>query len=126
MKVVITGGHLTPALAVIEKIPKDWEVLFVGRKHAMEGEKEVSLEYQAIKSLGIKFVDLNAGRVQRSFSRHTIPSLLRIPKAYLKSLRILQNFKPDVILGFGGYVSVPIAIMGKLLGIPSVIHEQSL
>ena len=126
MKIVITGGHLTPTLAVIEKIPKEWEILFVGRKYAMEGEEEVSLEYQTIKSLGIKFVDLNAGRVQRFFSRHTIPSLLRIPKAYLKSLQILKNFKPDVILGFGGYVSVPVAIMGKLLGIPSVIHEQTL
>ena len=126
MKIVIIGGHLTPALAVIEKIPKEWEILFVGRKYAMEEDREVSLEYQTINDLGINFVDLGAGRLQRSFSRYTIPSLFRIPKAYLKSLQILRNFKPDVILGLGGYVSVPVVISGKILGIPAVIHEQTL
>ena len=126
MKIVITGGHLTPTLAVIEKIPKDWEILFVGRKYAMEGDKEVSLEYKTIRDLGIKFVGLNTARLQRSFTKYTIPSLLKIPGSYISAFSILKKFEPDVILGFGGYISVPVVISGKLLGIPSVIHEQTL
>ncbi|MEK9178152.1 MAG: UDP-N-acetylglucosamine--N-acetylmuramyl-(pentapeptide) pyrophosphoryl-undecaprenol N-acetylglucosamine transferase [Patescibacteria group bacterium] len=126
MKIVITGGHLSPALAVIEKIPKDWEILFIGRKFALEGDKSVSLEYQTVNDLGIKFVDINAGRLQRSFSRYTIPSILRIPKAYITTLNVLRELKPDAILGFGGYVSVPVVIVGKMLNIPTVIHEQTL
>lgn len=126
MKILITGGHLTPALAVIEKIPKDWEILFVGRKYALEGDKTPSLEYNTITSMGIDFFDLKAGRLQRTFTKHTVPSLMRIPKTYLASFNILRKSKPDVILGFGGYVSVPVVIAGKILKIPTLVHEQTL
>ena len=59
MKVVIIGGHLSPALSVLEALPKDTRVLFIGRKYALEGDSALSLEYRAITPLSIPFVVLN-------------------------------------------------------------------
>lgn len=125
MKILITGGHLSPALSVIEKL-KGEDVLYVGRKHALEGDKAFSLEYQTIKSLGIPFFSITTGRLQRKFSRYTIPSFLKFPLGFSQSFYILKRFKPDVVLGFGGYVSWPIIAMSSMLKIPVVIHEQTL
>lgn len=125
MKILITGGHLSPALSVIEKL-KGEDVLYVGRKYALEGDKASSLEYQTIKNLGIPFFSITTGRLQRKFTRYTIPSFLKIPLGFSQSFFILKRFKPDVVLGFGGYVSWPIIIMSSFLKIPVVIHEQTL
>lgn len=125
MKILITGGHLSPALSVIEKL-KGEDILYVGRKHALEGDKAFSLEYQTIKSLGIPFFSITTGRLQRKFTRYTIPSFLKFPLGFSQSFFILKRFKPDVVLGFGGYVSWPIIVMSSFLKIPVVIHEQTL
>ena len=125
MKILITGGHLSPALSVIEEL-KEENLLYVGRKHALEGDKAFSLEYETIKSLGIPFFSITTGRMQRKFTRYTIPSFLKFPLGFSQSLFILKRFKPDVVLGFGGYVSWPVIVMASLLKIPVVIHEQTL
>lgn len=124
MKILIIGGHLSPALSVIEKL-KDWQVFYVGRKYAMEGDSALSLEYQTINELKIPFFVIKTGRLQRSFTRHTLFSLLKTPIGLLQALIILKKIKPDVVLGFGGYVSVPLVIASFLLKIPVVLHEQT-
>ena len=126
MKIAITGGHLPPALSVIEALSKDTKVLFVGRKYALEGDKAFSLEYQTITKLGIPFEEIKTGRMQRKFTFYTIPSLLKLPLGFVRAFSILKKFKPDVVLGFGGYVSVPVGIVAYLMRIPLVIHEQAL
>ena len=126
MKIVIIGGHLTPALSVIEEIGKDAQILYVGRKHAIEGDKAVSLEYETITKKGIKFAEIKTGRLQRSFTRRTLTSITKIPIGFSKALLLLRNFAPDVVVGFGGYVSFPVIITAYFLGIPVVIHEQTL
>lgn len=126
MKLVIIGGHLSPALSVIEELPKNTEILFVGRKHAFEGDKTQSLEYQTISSLKIPYAAITAGRLQRKFTRHTINALLKFPIGLIQSFFVLLKFKPDVVVGFGGYVSLPVAIAAFLLKAPVVIHEQTL
>ena len=126
MKILITGGHLTPALAVIDKLKGKHEVLYVGRKHAFEGDSAISFEYQTITKLGIPFYEIKTGRLQRKFTKYTVSSLLRIPSGFLGAYKILIDVKPDVVLGFGSYVSVPVGIAAKSLGIPLVIHEQIL
>lgn len=126
MKILITGGHLTPALAVIEQLPNDVHVLYVGRKYALEGDKAFSLEYQTILNMHIPFAELTTGRLQRKLTIHTIPSLLKLPVGLAQAIKIVHSYKPDVILSFGGYVSVPIAFAAKLLRIPIIIHEQTL
>lgn len=129
-RIVITGGHLTPALAVIEKLRekdsfKGWEIVFVGRKYAAEGDKTLSVEAKIIPQLGITFLPLTTGRIQRRFTRWTIPSLLKIPLGFLQSFYYLVRWRPAIVLSFGGYLSVPVVFSAWLLGIPIITHEQT-
>src|SRR3989339_499065 len=126
MKIIIIGGHLAPALSVLEALPKNTQVLFVGRKYALEGDNALSLEYNTITSLNIPFVGLNTGRLQRKITRFTLFSLLKLPFGIIKSFLILIDFKPDVVVGFGGYVSIPVTFCAFVLRIPVVIHEQTM
>lgn len=126
MKIAIIGGHLTPALSVIEELPSDAEVLYIGRKHAIEGDAAISLEYETINKKNISFVSLKTGRLHRNLTKHTIPSLTKIPVGFTQAFFLLKKFNPDVVLGFGGYVSVPVILAAKVLRIPIVIHEQTL
>lgn len=125
MKIIIVGGHLAPALAVIGRLPKGTDIMFVGRKYALEGDKAFSLEYQKITSLGIRFENLTTGRLQRKITRYTLFSLLKLPIGFLQSFKILANFKPDVLVCFGGYVQIPLAFCAYFLHIPVLVHEQT-
>lgn len=126
-KIVITGGHLTPALAVIDELIKDggWEILFIGRKYATEKEKTLSIESQLIPERGIWFTPINAGRFPRYFNRYAFLSIVKIPLGILQAFYHLLHFRPKVILSFGGYVSVPVVFTGWLLRIPALTHEQT-
>ncbi len=124
MKVLITGGHISPAIAVIEKL-KDEKVFYAGRKYTFEGDKAISLEYQEITKMGIPFFEISTARLQRRFTRHTLISLLKLPAGFFSAYKIIKKVKPDVILAFGSYVSIPVGITGKILNVPLVIHEQT-
>lgn len=127
MKVLVTGAHFTPALAVIEEFKKNGvDVLYVGRRTTMEDFKGDSVESQVLPKLGVKYLTITTGRLQRSFSIFTIPSLLKIPIGMIQSFLIILFQKPDVILSFGGYVAVPVVFVGWLFSIPIIIHEQTL
>ncbi len=125
MKILIIGGHLSPALSVIENLKEDNQIFYVGRKYSMEGDNAVSLEYKTINDLKIPFFDLKTGRLQRKFTRHTLSSLTKIPIGFSQAVLLLKKIKPDVVLGFGGYVSVPVVMASYLLRIPAVLHEQT-
>lgn len=126
MKVVLIGGHLSPALSVLQSLPKNTKVLFIGRKYGLEGDSALSLEYNTMTQLGIPFVGLNTGRLQRKLTKFTLFSLLKLPFGIIKSFLILIEFKPDVVVGFGGYVSIPVVLCAFILRIPVVIHEQTM
>lgn len=127
MKIAITGGHLTPALAVIDELKKlpDTEIIFFGRATAMEGNKTPSAESIVIPNLGIKFFAINTGRLQRRLSIYTLPSMGKIPIGVLQSLALLSKERPDAIASFGGYVAFPVVFAGWILGIPTITHEQT-
>lgn len=126
-KIVITGGHLTPAIAVIEalKAEGNWEIYFFGRKYAMEADKTPSVESNIIPTLDIPFFPLVVGRLQRHFTRYGLPSLLKIPIGFFQAFFLLLKVRPSLILSFGGYVSVPTVLAGWLLRIPILTHEQT-
>lgn len=128
MKIIVTGSHFTPAQAVIEELKKDSniKITYVGRKYTREGDKSPSVESQVLPNLGVKFSPIITGRLQRSFTRYTIPSLFKIPIGIIQSFLVLLKEKPDVVLSFGGYVSVPVVFSAWLLSIPIIIHEQTL
>lgn len=124
MKIVITGGHFSPAYAVIQKLKKTDDVLVIGRKYAFEGDKNETYEFKICEKNNIPFKILNAGRLQRKLTKHTIPSMLKFPGGVISALSILNKFKPDVVVTFGGYIGLPVATAAKILKIPVVLHEQ--
>jgi len=85
-KIVITGGHLTPALAVIDELQKSdqWEIYFIGRKFASEREKTLSKEAEIIQERGIWFYPIKAGRFPRHLNRYAIKSVFKIPLVFFK------------------------------------------
>lgn len=125
MKILITGGHVTPAVAVIDEL-KGQEIVFVGRKYAISQEEAPSFEYKEITERGIKFIDLPTGRFTRVLSLSSFINLLKIPKGIINAYRILKKEKPDKILSFGSYLALPIAFWAYILKIPIFTHEQTI
>lgn len=128
MKIIITGGHLSPALAVIGKLREiqGIDIVYVGRISSIEGSREPSQEYSQITAQKIRFIPITAGRLQRSFTRFTLPSLVKIPLGFVQALKIIFRQQPNCILSFGGYVALPICFAAWLLGIPIFTHEQTI
>lgn len=129
MKILITGGHLSPALAFIEeykKINSLKNIIFVGRKYINNFEKILTLEYKEITKNKIKFIDLPTGRLTRVFYLRGVIDLFYIPLGFYKAWHILEREKPDVILSFGGYIALPIAFWSFFKKIPIFTHEQTL
>lgn len=132
VKILITGGHLTPAKAVLDEFLnrgyKDF--VWVGVKKTMRKAENVSAEYKLItENYNIPFKEITTGKFIRfnnvkSFIRFII-NILKFPIGVIQALKILHKQKPDVIVSFGGYVALPIVIAGKLLAIPSTMHEQT-
>lgn len=126
MKIAMTGGHHSSALPIIQKLKskdKDIEIYWFGHKFTLKGDRNPTLEYHEINDLGISFINLNAGKVYKTFD---IASLLKIPYGFFEALFYLAKCKPDIILSFGGYLAVPVVIAGWFLNIPSITHEQTL
>src|SRR3989338_4307899 len=116
--IVICGGHLTPALAVIEQLeksPGNWKINFLGR----------SPEYLTISGRGIPFYPIITAKFQRFFSLISVLSLINLPIGFIQSIIYLIKIKPALVLSFGGYVAFPVAVTGWLLGVPVVTHEQT-
>ncbi len=125
MKILITGGHVTPAIAVIDEL-KGQEVVFVGRKYAVSQESKPSFEFTEITKRGIKFIDLPAGRLTRALSFRAFVNLLKVPKGIISAYLILKNEKPDRVLSFGGYLALPLAFWAYIFKIPVFTHEQTI
>lgn len=126
MRVLITGGHFSPALAVTNLLKKkNYDVAVAGRKYSLEGEAAQSLEYLVSSERDIEFFEVKTGRLQRKFTKYTILSLLKIILGFFEAFKILIKYHPDLILTFGGYLGVPISYVAYFLGIPVVLHEQT-
>lgn len=125
MKILITGGHVTPAIAVIDEL-KNHDIVFVGRKYAQEGEDVVSFEYKEIANRGITFINLPAGRLSRTLTFRTILNFLRVPLGFFHALKIILQEKPDRVLSFGGYLAIPISVWAWIFHIPLFTHEQTI
>lgn len=128
MKILITGTHLTPALAVIDKLKKNsgMEIIYLGRSTTMEGDRTKSVESQILQNIGIKFIPIISGRLYRTLTFRTILSLFKIPIGFLQAAFYIFKENPDVVLSMGGYISVPITVCAWFYSIPIIIHEQTL
>ncbi len=124
--IFITGGHVTPALALMDELSGgDIAVTFIGRKYAVEGKRHTAAEYDVVRQRGIRFLPISAGRLQRTLTFHTIPSLFKVPIGFIQALWYVLMQRPSVIVSFGGYVGLPVALAGWILGVPVLTHEQT-
>lgn len=119
-----TGGHINPALAVagyIRKQAPDAQILFVGTAEKMEAK--------LVPAAGFDFKTIDISGFQRSLTlnniKRNLSTLSKLLRASSQAKKILLDFKPDVVIGFGGYVSGPVLRMAAKLGIPTAIHEQN-
>jgi UDP-N-acetylglucosamine--N-acetylmuramyl-(pentapeptide) pyrophosphoryl-undecaprenol N-acetylglucosamine transferase len=134
-KLVVTGGgsggHISTASAIISALRKNYEInnnnfLYIGGDLGMTNEKPGnSLEQKIFASESFNKKYIRAGKLQRNFSAHTIFLLLRTFLGFIDSYKILKDFKPDIVLSTGGFVSVPVCLTAKMLGSKIYLHEQT-
>lgn len=124
MRVVIsaggTGGHIYPALAIINKIKekeKKCDILYIGTTDRME--KDI------VPKLGIKYVGIEMEGINRKKLLSNISVFIKYKKAINKAKKAIKEFKPDVVIGVGGYITAPVLIAAHKLKIKTVIHEQN-
>ncbi len=125
LKIIIsgggTGGHIFPAIAIAnalkQKLQDKVDILFVGAKGKMEMEK--------VPAAGYKIEGLWISGIQRSLSINNLSFPLKVTSSLLKAYRIIKKFKPDVVVGVGGYASGPILAMASFSGVPTLIQEQN-
>jgi UDP-N-acetylglucosamine--N-acetylmuramyl-(pentapeptide) pyrophosphoryl-undecaprenol N-acetylglucosamine transferase len=113
-----TGGHLYPGIAVAEEVvARGGEVLFVGTTRGIEA--------RVVPAAGYPLELLAISGLNRVGPTAFLRGVGRLPVAFLRSLSILRKFRPDVVLGVGGYASGPLVLAAALSGRPSAIQEQN-
>jgi UDP-N-acetylglucosamine--N-acetylmuramyl-(pentapeptide) pyrophosphoryl-undecaprenol N-acetylglucosamine transferase len=129
-KLLFIGGHHNSALATIDWLREnssEFEYFWIGKKNV--DSKNVSPEYTEVTAKDIPFYDLKAGKLFRTRSLLYIPqviwNLILIPVGFFQAISYLRHLKPDLIVSFGGYLSVPVVLAGHLMKIRSVLHEQT-
>ncbi len=124
MRVLITGGgtggHINPALAIAQKVrqqdPSN-EILYVGT--------ETGLESELVPKEGFNFKYVTAKFLRRKISIENVKTIFASAKGVMEASRIISEFKPDIVVGTGGYVCGPVVLAASLKKIPTIIHEQN-
>ncbi|NEU29462.1 undecaprenyldiphospho-muramoylpentapeptide beta-N-acetylglucosaminyltransferase [bacterium LRH843] len=124
MRVVVsgggTGGHIYPALSLIKEIKnqnKNAEILYIGTERGLESD--------IIPREGIPFETIHISGFKRKMSLDNVKTVLNFIKATARARKLIRAFKPDVVIGTGGYVCGPVVFAAAKLKIPTVVHEQN-
>ena len=115
-----TGGHIFPAISIanaLRRMRPDCEILFVGATGRMEMEK--------VPAAGYKIVGLNISGIQRGSIVKNLGLPFKVIGSVQKALQLIRDFRPDVVVGVGGYASGPILFAASLKNIPYLIQEQN-
>jgi len=115
-----TGGHIFPAVAIanaLKRIVPTCEILFVGATGRMEMEK--------VPAAGYKIVGLNISGIQRGSIVKNLALPFKVIGSVRKAVQIINDFKPDAVVGVGGYASGPLLYAASLKSIPYLIQEQN-
>ncbi len=115
-----TGGHIYPGIAVAKEIlrrDENSEIRFVGTEKGLEKKivPEAGFELSMIDSVGLKNVGMGG----------KLKGLLVLPKSFAESRALLREFKPDVVIGAGGYVSGPVLMTASLMKIPTLVMDSN-
>ncbi|MBO5476566.1 MAG: undecaprenyldiphospho-muramoylpentapeptide beta-N-acetylglucosaminyltransferase [Clostridia bacterium] len=115
-----TGGHINPAIAManlIIKKEKDSKVIFIGT--------ETGLENKLVKNAGYEIKHIRTGKILRELTLKNVTALINAYKGISDAKRILEEFKPDLVIGTGGYICGPVMKAAKKLKIPYMLHESN-
>ena len=119
-----TGGHINPALAAAGEIRRrypDAQLLFIGTKEKMES--------WLVPAAGFDFKTIEISGFQRKLSleniKRNIGTVVKLMKSTSSCKKLIEDFNPDVVVGFGGYVSGPVVRTAAKMGIKTAIHEQN-
>lgn len=115
-----TGGHLFPGVAIAEELRAqlpDAAIRFVGTERGIEARvlPDLGWDLELIQVSGLKTVG----------AMGAVRGMFKLPRALLQARRVVKRFKPDAVIGVGGYASGPVVLMARLAGIPTAICEQN-
>ncbi len=124
MKLIIsgggTGGHIYPARAIYDKLDKampDCEKMYIGSKFG--------IEHNLLEDNSINFKEISARGFRRGDFFYCFVSFFYFIRSIIETLYIISKFKPDLVIGMGGFVSGPVVLVANFLGIDTMIHEQN-
>lgn len=115
-----TGGHIYPAIAIAQalmRLDDQLEILFVGAEGKMEMEK--------VPAAGFQIIGLPVSGLERKLSVRNLSFIFKLLSSMKKAKKILNEFKPDAVIGVGGYASGPVLRMANRKKIPTLIQEQN-
>lgn len=127
MKILLSGGHLTPALAFIDYVNEHHSkdtILFAGRAYSRETDEQPSREKKETEIRKVNFIQFEAVKS----GDNILATLSKTPlflSSVIKASQIISKHKPDVFLSFGGYLAMPLAVAAWLHQVPVVTHEQT-
>ena len=124
MKAIIaaagTGGHINPGIAIANKIKQEEpnsEIIFIGTSRGLEND--------LVPRAGYKLDRINAYGFNRRFTLENISKMLKTLKSVGEAKKIIKNFKPDVVIGTGGYITAVVGYSAKKCKVPVVLHESN-
>ena len=115
-----TGGHIFPALSIANKLKElnpETEILFVGAEGRMEMEK--------VPAAGYEIIGLPVSGLQRKLTLSNLALPFKVLKSIRLAKKVIRKFKPDIVIGVGGYASAPLLWAAGKLGVPTLIQEQN-
>ena len=122
-KIVLTGGgtagHVTPNIALIEKLKAEgYEISYIGSK--------AGIEKRLIERIGIPYYGVSTGKLRRYLSFKNLSDIFKVLAGMRQAKKLLKKLKPDVLFSKGGFVAVPVVHAASKRKIPVVIHESDM
>ena len=115
-----TGGHINPGIAIANKIMEkepDSKIIFIGTNRGLEKD--------LVPRAGYELKCINSYGISRKINLENIKKLCKTIKSISEAKKILKEFKPDVVIGTGGYICVSVGLAAKKLKIPIILHESN-
>ncbi|MGB8768611.1 MAG: glycosyltransferase, partial [Candidatus Korobacteraceae bacterium] len=123
MRVIVagggTGGHVIPALAIAQELRSHYhgEVLFVGTQRG--------IETRLVPAAGFELHLIQVGALNRVDLATRLKTLLDLPRAFMESGKLIREFRPDVVIGVGGYASGPAMLTAAMMSVPTLAFEPN-
>jgi UDP-N-acetylglucosamine--N-acetylmuramyl-(pentapeptide) pyrophosphoryl-undecaprenol N-acetylglucosamine transferase len=121
--IVFTGGgsagHVTPNIAIINEMDhQEWDIKYIGSKKGIERE--------LISKINIPYHGISSGKLRRYIDFENVKDIFRVLRGCLEARKILKKLRPNLVFSKGGFVSVPVIVAARSLGIPIFIHESDM